>query len=430
MFASANLPATSPALMPPLRSDLGASRCLSGMALAVSLLLAQPARAEEPDVPPYPPRLSEDLLRPSLPAVTTAPPPTLAVSIEPTAAAATGKPLPPGATAALRLIVRNVGTAPAARVALIVRVDGLKPEPPAGWRTDGGALTTDIARLAPGATAEQRLALAVDKAPPNPGAIRVVVEARTASERSAVVSVEIKAADCAAAYHARLGVIRTGALQSAKMEADAIRKGEAGFPHTRLFPPVAGRNAQLAAVERLAGYYLARGGADDELGRDPLRFNFVRWASDLTAYTGQAANPALCSGALMVVGRYREAITPTMRRVEAVRAAAARALELARSATEAAADDDLPRVVRRAIERVGIESDRIGTSPLHALAAARAALGPDRTLEPALAEALSIAETAAVLAEATRRIDRVGGAIDMTLSAIADAARTSCVCAY
>jgi len=240
----------------------------------------------------------------------------------------------------------------------------------------------------------------------------------------------VPTADCAGAYHARISALRTGALQTAKNEADAIRKSDPIWPRSRSFPTTGARTGPIANAERLAAYFLVQGGADAELGRDPLRFNIIRWASDLTAYSAQPMNPALCSGADQFVVRYRDTITPTSRRIEATRAAALNALDAARTASGAEPGEDLARIVRRAIETAGLKVSDETVSPLAGLSAARASLDPEKKPTAAQMETLSLTETAAVLAEAAKRVEKVSGAISSTLAAITIAAKETCVCAY
>jgi hypothetical protein len=259
---------------------------------------------------------------------------------------------------------------------------------------------------------------------------RIAIEARAEDGSSASAELTLRTADCAGAYHARISALRTGAIQTAKNEADAIRKSDPTWPRSRSFAATGVRTGPVASAERLAAYFLAQGGADAELGRDPLRFNIVRWASDLTAYSAQPMNPALCSGAEQFVVRYRDTISPTSRRIEAIRAAALNALEAARNATSAEPGEDIARIVRRAIEKAGRKAPDEAASPLAGLSAARALLDPEMKPDALQMKALSLAETAAVLAEATKRVEKVSGAINATLAAIATAAKETCVCAY
>ena len=92
--------------------------------------------------------------------------------------------------------------------------------------------------------------------------------------------------------------------------------------------------------------------------------------------------------------------------------------------------DDLARIVRRAIEKAGLKASDETASPLAALAAARASLDQEKKPDAAQMETLSLAETAAVLDEAAKRVGRLSGSIDATLAAIATSAKETCVCAY
>ncbi len=395
---------------------------------------ANGARAQQ-YLPSYPPALSQDLAPPpAVPTPSSAPLPAapgLAVTVIPLGVAAGGKPLPPGATAALNVVVRNGGPDALARIVLTARADGFKPEPTSAWRIEGNSLVADLVRVGPGATFERRLVLLVERAALFPGTTnRIAIEARAEGGPTTSAELTLRAADCAGAYHARISALRTGALQTAKNEADAIRKSDPAWPRSRSFPATGARAGSIANAERLTAYFLAQGGADAELGRDPLRFNIVRWASDLTAYSAQPVNPALCSGAEQLVVRYRDTIAPTSRRIEATRAAALSALEAARNASGAEPGEDLARIVRRAIEKAGLKVPDETASPLAALSSARAALDSEKKPDAAQMETLSLAETAAVLAEAAKRVGKFSGSIDATLAAIATAAKETCVCAY
>ena len=387
------------------------------------------------ELPPYPPALSRDLAPPSAaPPISAAPLPAapgLNVTVTPLGVAAGGKPLPPGAAASLNIVVRNGSPARLARVTLTARVDGFKPEPASAWRVEGNTAVADLGRIGPNATIERRLVLPVERAALSPGTTnRIAIEARAEGGPAASTELTLRTADCAGAYHARISGLRTGALQTAKNEADAIRKSDPTWQRTRSFPVTGARTGPIASAERLAGYFLAQGGADAELGRDPLRFNIVRWASDLTAYSAQPMNPALCSGAEQFVIRYRDTIAPTSRRIEATRAAALNAIEAARTASGAEPGEDLARIVRRAIEKAGLKVPDETVSLLAGLSSARASLDPDKKPDATQLETLSLAETAAVLAEAAKRVGRLSGSIDATLAAIATAAKETCVCAY
>ena len=386
-------------------------------------------------LPPYPPALSQDLAPPpAAPPISAAPLPAapgLAVTVIPLGLAAGGKPLPPGAAAALNVVVRNGGPETLARIVLFARAEGFKPEPTSAWRVEGNSLVANLVRVGPGATVERRLVLLVERAALVPGATNLIaIEARAEGGPTASAELALRTADCAGAYHARISTLRTGALQTAKNEADAVRKSDPAWPRSRSFPATGTRTGPIANAERLAAYFLAQGGADAELGRDPLRFNIVRWASDLTAYSAQPMNPALCSGTEQLVVRYRDTIAPTSRRIEATRAAALSALEAARKATDAGPGDDLARIVRRAIEKAGLKVPNETVSPLAALSSARASLDSEKKPDAAQMETLSLVETAAVLAEAAKRIEKFSSSIDTTLTAIATAAKETCVCAY
>jgi hypothetical protein len=394
--------------------------------LAAGALTVAPAQGAD-ELPAYPPALSADLTRAETQPAELASPVTVTIAA---IGAAGSRPLPPGAVAQLRVVVRNEGERAITALTLAARGEGLSAEASPGWQADAAALVTVLARLEPGATVERYLSVVVDSAPPAPGHSRPVsISARAGDATLATAELAVPVADCAAAYHARLAEIRAGALQAAKAEASTIRRSDPAFPYSRLFRTVGGRTGELAKIERLATGFVYRAGADNVLAGEDLSFNFRLWASDLTAYTGQQTNPALCSGSLALVERYRRNIAPTTDRLEAVRAAAAAALELARAATGAAPGDDLARVAQLAIAKAGLALPVSENSALAALTAVRTALDPDALASEA-AEALSVAETAAVLAAAAARGARFAAAIDAVLDAISLAARESCVCAY
>ena len=420
--------------MPLQRCDLPLIRAMMLALLGAATLSATGARAQQ-NLPFYPPILSQELAPPpAAPPVSAAPLPAapgLSVTVTPLGFAASGKPLPPGATAVLNVILRNGSPDALTRIVLTVRADGLKPEPASAWRIEGNSFAADLSRIGPNAAIERRLVLPVERAALFPGAVsRIAIEARAENGSVASAELNLRTADCAGAYHARISALRTGVLQTAKNEADAIRKSDPAWPRSRSFPTTGARTGPLANAERLAAYFLAQGGADAELGRDPLRFNIVRWASDLTAYSTQPMNPALCSGTEQLIVRYRDTIAPTSRRIEATRTAAANALEATRSASGAEPGDDLARVVRRAIEKAGLKVSDETATPLAALASARTSLDPEKKPDAAQLQTLSLAETAAVLAEAAKRVGKLSGSVDATLAAIATAAKETCLCAY
>jgi hypothetical protein len=416
------------------RCDLPLIRAMALALLGAATLGATGARAQQ-DLPSYPLALSQELAPPpAVPAPSAAPQPAapgLALTLTPLGVATSGKPLPPGATAVLNVIVRNGGPDVLARIVLTARADGLKPEPTSAWRIEGNSLVADLVRVGSGATAERRLVLLVDRAALFPGAAnRIAIEARADFGPIASAELSLRTADCAGAYHARISVLRTGVLQTTKNEADAIRKSDPAWPRSRSFSATGARTGPIANAERLAAYFLTQGGADAEFGRETLRFNIVRWASDLTAYSTQSMNPALCSGTEQLVTRYRDMIAPSSRRIEATRAAALNALEAARHSSGAEPGENLARIVRRAIEKAGLKVPDETSSPLAALSSARASLNSEKKPDAVQMETLSLAETAAVLAEAANRVEKLARSIDATLAAIATAAKETCLCAY
>ena len=118
--------------MPLQRRDLPLIRAMVLALLGTATFGLSGARAQQ-DLPSYPPALSLDLAPPpATPALSSAPLPVapgLAVTLIPLGVATGGKPLPPGATAALNVMVRNGGPDTLARIVLTARADGFKLEP-------------------------------------------------------------------------------------------------------------------------------------------------------------------------------------------------------------------------------------------------------------------------------------------------------------
>lgn len=344
-------------------------------------------------------------------------------------AVASGRPLPVGAMPGLAIALRNGGTTPLGPVELTARADGLALETQDGWRVEDGALRTRIQSIAPGAEAERTLRLRVERAPLAAAAARVSVQAQGPDGRTLAGEAWLRIADCAGAYRERLAALRADLVQPARDAAEDMRRSDPALPATRLFPATGAKAGNLARAERLAAGLATRGGADMQLSTEWFRFLLARWASELNAYAGQAANPGLCASNEVQIAGYRQGLAPITRHVEATRAVAESALAHARREAEMA-DAGIDEIVRALAGAAGIESAAERAGALAALADVRAALRGQPAPAPELLRKLSLAETAAWLAEADTRGERLARAIEQVLEAIAAAHRESCVCAF
>ena len=354
----------------------------------------------------------------------------LSVTLTPRRLAAGDKPLPPNATASVRVIVQNSGTSPLARIQLRATIEGLKAESQAGWRVDGNGFSAEIARLAAGEKVERSFSARVDPPPPAPVSARISLEAKSDDGGNAVAEARIAIADCAGAYRGRIASIRSGAIAAVKKLAEEIRKAEPGLPRGRVYPSTGARTGPLANAERLSAQFAATAGADTELAKEGMRWLVLRWTAELGNYVAQDKNPGLCAGVTDLLPIYRNSIAPLTRRLEAISAGAKTALAAAREETKAE-DDDLARMARKIADKAGVEGIEDGASVFAILAKTRAFLADkDKKLEADDARALSLTETAAWLAAAAKRADGLGMAFNGTLAAIAAAHKDTCVCAY
>ncbi len=354
----------------------------------------------------------------------------LTVNVTPLGAAAKERPLPVGAMPSLRIAVHNGGASALAKITLTLRFEGMKADNPPGWRSEGGALIMEIARLGAGAESERTLQLRVVSTPVSGQTHRISVEARTQDGAVAAGEANLRVADCAGAYRAKLSVLRTDAVPAIRTAAEDMSRPDRTLPNARLFPPTGARTGHVAAAEKLAAAFAVNGGADPEMGRDWFRFLILRWTSELSVYAGQEANPGLCAANYYQIAGYREGLLPLTRRFEAIHTAAANALAAARGAAKAEAGEDGGRIARRAAQTAGLEAGEENASVFAILAAARVSLGNERKLEPDQAEALSLAETAAWLTETAKRADALAKTLEQTFTTISNAHRESCVCAF
>jgi hypothetical protein len=354
----------------------------------------------------------------------------LSITLAPRGLAAGDKPLPPGATAGVRVIVQNNGTTALTRIHLKAAIEGLKADGQAGWRTDAGGFSAEIARLAAGEKIERSFSARVDAPPPAPATARIAVEVLSDDGGNANAEARIPIADCAGAYRGRIAPIRGVEIAAIKKLAEEIRKPEPGLPRGRIFPATAARSGPLANAERLAAQFAATAGADTELAKEGMRWLVLRWTAELGNYVSQDKNPGLCTGVAELLPIYKNSIAPLTRRLEAISAGAKTALAAAREETKAE-DDDLARMARKIADKAGVEGLEDGAPVFAILAKTREFLADkDKKLEADDARALSHVETAAWLAAAGKRADGLAAAFNGTLASIAAAHKDSCVCAY
>jgi hypothetical protein len=336
--------------------------------------------------------------------------------------------LPPGATAAFTVAIRNSGKEAAGPVELTARFESLQPVKSDSWRTDGAALKAEVPSVAAGTTAEVPLRLRVEKAPLESSEVRVTVEAKSTDGTVSSGDGGVRIADCAGAYRARLASLRENLTQPVRDKADEIRKADASLPAGRLFPATGARGGELARGERLAAVFATRRGADPQMSTEWFRFMIARWVSELNAYASQAPNPGLCANNYYQIAGYRQGLLPVTKHLDGTRTAAESALEAVRkeASMETASLGEVVRALAKEAQADGIED---GTLPLSVLASARNALAKARA-EPALSRKLSMAETAAWLAETDSRGRALLQTIEGVLGEIAKAHKETCVCAF
>jgi hypothetical protein len=303
-------------------------------------------------------------------------------------------------------------------------------EPGPGWRRDSDALIAEVARIPPGESIERALKLRIERAPGSGTSSRIFVEARSGDGPSSSAEASLRVADCAGNYRTRLAVLRDGVLQAVRDMAEEMQQPDPVLPIWRFFPATGGRSEPIANAERLAAGIVRGRGGDPEMAGEHPRFLIQRWTAELAAYARQDLKPGLCAGGSYMLAGYREGLRPITRRIEALHDAAAAALDAARSAARSEGGEELGKIARRVAKQAGLESGDQFAPVLRVIAAARASLAGERKLEPELAEALSLIETAAWLAEADKRGQGLANAIEQTFGTLAAAHKESCVCAF
>jgi hypothetical protein len=350
----------------------------------------------------------------------------LEVKVMAEGSAASGRPLPVGARPAIEISVRNNRAKTIGPVELSVRSE-LAADKTEGWTLENGTLKTTIKNVAAGAQVKRELRLRVDKAPAEAAKIKVTIKARVFDGRTVEGETELTVADCAGAYRGKLEALRATISQPMRDAADEMRRADPFLPDGRQFPATGARSGELAQAERLAARFAARRGADPQMSAEWFRYLLLRWASELNAYTGQAPNPGICANTYYQIAGYRQGVLPIAKHIDATHAAAEKALVAARkeAAVETGDVRELVQVLQKEAE-INKADDNLG--PLFLLADARAR--SRGRFDPALMRKFSLAETAAWLAEADRRGQKLAQSIEQILTTISTAHKESCNCAF
>ncbi len=350
------------------------------------------------------------------------------LTVTPKDSATASRPLPPGALPVFTVAVRNRGKTALGPVEISVRLEAIAAAKADGWQQQGSALRSAIRSIPPGAGAERTLRLRVETALPEPSNARVLVEVKGPDGKAVSAEASLRVADCAGAYRARLANLRENLSVPMRDAAEDMRRGDPALPAGRQFPYVGKRNSELARLERLAAAFAARRGGDAQMATEWFRYMVLRWASELNAYTSQPPNPGLCANNYYQIAGYRQGLLPITKHIAAIHEAAEQSLELARR--ESGQDGGADEIVYALIKAAGVEPAANGANALASLAELRASLRNGRGLEGGMDEKLSVAETAAWLADADRRGQKLIDAIEQTLATIATAHKETCVCAF
>jgi len=350
------------------------------------------------------------------------------LKITPKGSAAGERPLPPGASPLVTVELRNTGKKALGPVELSIRLEGIASGKMEGWQQQGETLRTTIKSVPASGGVDRSLRLRVEKAPNEEAAARMLAEARGPDGTSVTAEATVRVRDCAGAYRLRLAELREKLSTPVRDAAEAMRHGDATLPMGRQFPYAGRRNNELGRVERAAGPFVARRGSDAQMGTEWFRFMIQRWGSELNAYASQPANPGLCANNYYQIAGYRQGLLPITKHIDATQAAAEKALELARK--ESGEGGSADEIVRALIKATGVEATSNGANALAALAELRASSGNGQPFTADMIEKLSVAETAAWLADADRRGQQLLQAIEQVLATIAGAHKESCTCAF
>lgn len=348
------------------------------------------------------------------------------LKISPKGGATGERPLPPGASPALIIELHNAGKKTLGPVELSVRLDGIAAEKAEGWQHRGATLRTTIKSVPAGGDIDRSLRLRIEKAENEETTARVLAEARGPDGTSVTAEATVRVRDCAGAYRAKLAELRESLSTPVRDAAEAMRRGDLALPTGRQFPYAGKRNNELGRVERAAGPFVVRRGSDAQMETEWFRFMIQRWESELNAYASQPANPGLCANNYYQIAGYRQGLLPITRHIDATQAAAEKALALARK--ESGQGGSVEEIARALAKTAGVDVSA-DASAFTVLAELRSASN-GRRLEPAQIEKLSVAETAAWLADADRRGQKLVQAIEQVLATIASAHKETCVCAF
>lgn len=357
----------------------------------------------------------------------------LTVTVTPQGSAAKEKPLPVGAFANLKVIVRNETKDTVGPVTLSAKFEGMKAEAQKDWKIDGENISGEIPALEPGGRVERSLRLRIAKAA-FPAAKSTVTVDANAEKISGSGTAAVLTADCVGAFREKLGVLRPGpapsVLQNVRDAADAMRKPDVYLPSSRMFPLTNSRKPDISAAERLSLPLSARQAADMQMSTEWYRFLIQRWASEVQTYATQPVHPGLCANNYYQIAGYREGLQPVTKRLDSFRDSGKQALEAARAVAK---DNGTPNArelvlkIAKSVEAEGIED----TSSVFAmLTAIRVAIAKGKKLEPEQLEILSLAETSAWLEETNKRGQALNAAIEKVLATIGEAHKESCVCAF
>jgi hypothetical protein len=348
------------------------------------------------------------------------------LKLTPKGSAVSERPLPPGAAPVVEIEVRNASKSTLGPVELSVRLEGIAAAKPEGWQLKGETLLTVIKSIPAGADADRTLRLRVERAPVEMATARVLVEAKGPDGGAVTADATLRVRDCAGAYRAKLAELRERLVLPVRDAAETMRRGDPALPMSRQFPYAGKRNSELSRIERLSASFTARRGSDSQMATEWFRFMIQRWGSELNAYATQPANPGLCANNYYQIAGYRQGLLPITKHIDAIQDAAEKALELTRKESgESGNADEISRALAKAVG-VDVSADASAFTVLGELRSA----SNGRWFEPAQVEKLSVVETAAWLADADQRGQKLVQTIEQVLATIAAAHKETCVCAF
>jgi hypothetical protein len=348
------------------------------------------------------------------------------LKIVPKGSAASGRPLPPGASPLISVELRNREKSASGPVEISVRLEGLAAGKSDGWQPQGETLRAAVKSIPAGGETDRALRLRVEKAPNEGATARIATEAKTRDGATVTAEAAIPVRDCAGAYRTKLAELRESLSTPVRDAAEAMRREDAALPMSRLFPYAGRRNNELARVERVAGPFAARRGSDAQMQTEWFRFMIQRWGSELNAYASQPPNPGLCANNYYQIAGYRQGLLPITKHIETTQAAADKALELARK--DSGESGNVDEIARALAKSSG--ADVAADASAFAVLARLQSNGNGLRADPALVEKLSTVETAAWLADADARGQKLIQAIEQVLATIAGAHKESCTCAF